>query len=167
LVAGTSWTDPSQTGDAYFTDEFVDNVLGSYRGSLGADARLYAGPHDSKEPLLSPVCGGVSGFPPTILLSGTRALFLSNTLRMHQKLLQSGVRADPLVFEGNHARSIFLCATLLNPQLHLARWRPSSAEISGNDIEPEFPNNDLVHPRNVAKIVEWVLGEQPRRRWRR
>jgi hypothetical protein len=29
-MAGTPWTDMSQTGDIYFTNEFVDNVLGSY-----------------------------------------------------------------------------------------------------------------------------------------
>ncbi len=109
LMAGTPWTDLSQTGDTYFTNEFVDNVLGSYRGSLEADARLYAGTHDLKEPLLSPIYGDVSGFPPTILLSGTRDLFLSNTVRMHQKLLQSGVHADLLVFEGqSHAQYLIV-----------------------------------------------------------
>ncbi len=109
LMAGTPWSDLSQTGDSYFTNEFVDNVLGSYRGSLEADAKLYAGTHDLKEPLLSPIYGDVSGFPPTILFSGTRDLFLSNTVRMHQKLLQSGVRADLLVFEGqSHAQYLIV-----------------------------------------------------------
>ena len=109
LMAGTPWTDLSETGDSYYTNEFIDNVLGTYRGSLAADARLYAGPHDLKEPLLSPIYGDVSGFPPTILLSGTRDLFLSNTVRMHQKLLQANVRANLLVFEGqSHAQYLIV-----------------------------------------------------------
>lgn len=109
LMAGTPWTDLTQTGDTYFTNEFVDNVLGSYRGGLEAGAKLYAGAHDLKEPLLSPIYGDVSGFPPTLLLSGTRDLFLSNTVRMHQKLLQSGVRAELLVFEGqSHAQYLLV-----------------------------------------------------------
>jgi epsilon-lactone hydrolase len=109
LMAGTPWTDLSETGDTYFTNEFVDNVLGTYRGSLAADARLYAGSHDLKEPLLSPIYGDISGFPPTILLSGTRDLFLSNTVRMHQKLLQANVRANLLVFEGqSHAQYLIV-----------------------------------------------------------
>jgi epsilon-lactone hydrolase len=109
LMAGTPWTDLSQTGDSYFTNEYVDNVLGSWRGGLEADAKLYAGTHDLKEPLLSPVYGDVSGFPPTLLLSGTRDLFLSNTVRMHQKLLLSGVHADLLVFEGqSHAQYLIV-----------------------------------------------------------
>ena len=104
LMAGTPWTDLTKTGDSYFTNEFVDNVLGSYDGSLEAGAKLYAGTHDLKEPLISPIYGDLSGFPPTVLLSGTRDLFLSNTVRAHQKLLQSGVHADLLVFEGqSHA----------------------------------------------------------------
>ena len=77
----------------------MDNVLGTNDGLLEAAAKLYAGTHDLKEPLLSPVYGDVSGLPPTILLSGTRDLFLSNTVRMHQKLLQAGVPATLLVFE--------------------------------------------------------------------
>lgn len=104
LMAGTPWSDLTKTGDSYFANEFVDNVLGSYNGDLEAAAKLYAGAHDLKEPLLSPIYGDLSGFPPTVLLSGTRDLFLSNTVRVHQKLLQSGVHADLLVFEGqSHA----------------------------------------------------------------
>jgi epsilon-lactone hydrolase len=109
LMAGTPWTDLSETGDSYFSNEFVDNVLGSYNGELAAAAAVYAGKHDLKEPLLSPIYGNVSGFPTTILLTGTRDLFLSNTVRMHQKLLQSGVRASLLVFEGqSHAQYLIV-----------------------------------------------------------
>jgi acetyl esterase/lipase len=50
-------------------------------------------PHDLKEQQLSPIYGDVSSFPPTILLSGTRDLFLSNTALMNQKLFQSSVCA--------------------------------------------------------------------------
>ena len=104
LAAGTPWTDMSKTGDTYFTNEGVDNILVSYDGWVGAAARLYAGKHDLKDPMLSPVYGDVSGFPPTILTSGTRDLFLSNTVRMHLKLREAGVPADLIVFEGiSHA----------------------------------------------------------------
>lgn len=105
LAAGTPWTDLSKTGDSYFTNENVDNILVSYDGWLGDAARLYAGGHDLKEPMLSPVYGDVRGFPPTLLTSGTRDLFLSNTARMHLKLREAGVPADLIVFEGmSHAQ---------------------------------------------------------------
>jgi acetyl esterase/lipase len=129
LMAGTPWTDLTQTGDSYFTNEFVDNVLGSYRGSLEAAAKLYAGTHDLKEPLLSPIYGDVSSFPPTLLLSGTRDLFLSNTVRMHQKLLQSGVRAELIVFEGqSHAPYLIVTDA---PESATA-WRQVSAFFDRN-----------------------------------
>lgn len=105
LMAGTPWADLTKTGDTYFTNELVDNVLGTNDGNLEASAKLYAGTHDLKEPLLSPVYGDLKGFPPTILISGTRDLFLSNTVRVHQKLLLAGVDASLLVFEGqSHAQ---------------------------------------------------------------
>ena len=46
---------------------------------------LYANGRDLKDPLLSPIYGDVRGFPPAILTSGTRDLYLSNTVRMHRK----------------------------------------------------------------------------------
>jgi monoterpene epsilon-lactone hydrolase len=105
IMAGTPWADLTKTGDTYFTNEFVDNVLGTNDGLLEAAAKLYAGTHNLKEPLLSPVYGDFTGFPPAILISGTRDLFLSNTVRVHQKLLQAGAIADLLVFEGqSHAQ---------------------------------------------------------------
>lgn len=105
IMAGTPWSDLTKTGDTYYTNELVDNVLGSNDGLLEAAAKLYAGNHELKDPLLSPVYGDMNGFPPAILVSGTRDLFLSNTVRVHQKLLQAGGVAELLVFEGvSHAQ---------------------------------------------------------------
>lgn len=105
LMAGTPWADLSKTGDTEFTNQYIDDVLVKYDGELAAEARLYAGSHDLKEPLLSPVYGNLTGFPPTVLLSGTRDLLLSDTVRVHQKLLQAGVDAQLLVFEAeSHAQ---------------------------------------------------------------
>ena len=102
---GTPWSDMTKTGDTFFTNEKVDNILVSNDGWLGAAAQLYANGHDLKDPQLSPVYGDMSGFPPTILTSGTRDLFLSNTVRVHRKLRQAGVIADLHVFEGqSHAQ---------------------------------------------------------------
>ena len=45
---------------------------------------LYADGRDPRDPLLSPIYGEVTGFPPAILTSGTRDLYLSNAVRMHR-----------------------------------------------------------------------------------
>ena len=61
---------------------------------------MYAGDLDLKDPRVSPVYGDFAGFPPTFLVTGTRDLFLSNTVRTHIKLRQAGVVAEVLVYEG-------------------------------------------------------------------
>jgi monoterpene epsilon-lactone hydrolase len=88
---GTPWSDMTKTGDTFFTNEKVDNILVSNDGWLGDAAKLYANGHDLKDPQLSPIYGDLTGFLPTILTSGTRDLFLSNTVRVHRKLRQAGV----------------------------------------------------------------------------
>src|SRR5205085_2739234 len=102
---GTPWSDMTKTGDTFFTNEMIDNILVSNDGWLGDAAKLYANGTDLKDPQLSPVYGDLSIFPPTILTSGTRDLFLSNTVRVHRKLRQAGVVSDLHVFEGqSHAQ---------------------------------------------------------------
>jgi len=108
IAPGTPWSDMTKTGDTYFANEMVDDVLVSNDGWLGDAAVLYANGHDLKDPMLSPVYGDLRGFPPTILTTGTRDLFLSNTVRVHRKLRDAGVIADLLVCEGlSHAQYLF------------------------------------------------------------
>jgi len=71
----------------------------TYEGVLAGAAKLYAGDHAMTDPLISPVYGDFKGFPPTYLVSGTRDMFLSNTVRTHRKLRAAGVEADLNVYE--------------------------------------------------------------------
>jgi len=108
IAAGTPWSDLTETGDTYKTNEWIDNVLVSYHGYLKRAALLYANGHDLKDPQLSPIYGDFSGFPPAILTSGTRDLFLSLTVMTHRKLRRAGVEAELQVFEGmSHAQYNF------------------------------------------------------------
>jgi acetyl esterase/lipase len=100
LFAGTPWSDLTKTGDSYFLQEGADHVLVRYEGILERAAALYAGDHDLRDPLLSPVYGDFKGFPPTYLVTGTRDLFLSNTVRVHSKLRAAGSVADLMAVEG-------------------------------------------------------------------
>jgi acetyl esterase/lipase len=104
IMAGTPWSDLSKTGDSYFLNAGVDNRLVTYDGILEGAARLYANGRDLKDPLISPVYGNFTKFPPTFLVTGTRDLFLSNTIRVHRKLREAGVEAQLEVYEGqSHA----------------------------------------------------------------
>ena len=100
VYAGTPWADLTKTGDTLFSIEGIDRVLVTYDGILRGAARLYAGEHDLKNPLISPVYGDFNGFPPAYLVTGTRDLFLSDTARTHRKLRVAGVPAELNVYEG-------------------------------------------------------------------
>lgn len=108
IAPGTPWCDLTGAGDSRQANAFVDNVLVSDAGWVGAAAGLYADGHDLRDPLISPLYGDFSGFPPAILTSGTRDLLLSDTVRAHRKLRQAGVEAALQVFEGqSHAQFLF------------------------------------------------------------
>jgi acetyl esterase/lipase len=100
IAPGTPTVELSKTGDTLFTNATVDNILGTQDGFIRATALLYANGRDLKDPFLSPIYGDVQGFPPAILTSGTRDLYLSNTVRMHRKLRAAGVEAVLQVWEG-------------------------------------------------------------------
>jgi epsilon-lactone hydrolase len=108
IAPGTPWSDLTETGDTFKTNEWLDNVLVSYNGILSHAAKLYANGHNLKDPQLSPIYGDFTGFPPAILTSGTRDLFLSLTVLTHRKLRRAGVEAELQVYEGmSHAQYIF------------------------------------------------------------
>ena len=53
--------------------------------------------------------GRFKGFPPTYLVTGTRDLFLSDTVRVHRKLRRAHVPAELNVYNGvSHADYLFL-----------------------------------------------------------
>lgn len=105
MAPGTPWSDLDKIGDTYATNEWIDNVLVTWDGWLGRAAKLYANGRSFKDPQLSPIYGDFTGLPPAILTSGTRDLFLSNTVRTHRKLRRAGVAAELNVYEGqSHAQ---------------------------------------------------------------
>ncbi len=76
---------------------------------LRIGGELYSDGNDLTNPLISPLYGDFASFPPTILISGTRDMLLSDTVRTHRKLLAAGVEADLHVFEGmSHAEYMIM-----------------------------------------------------------
>jgi acetyl esterase/lipase len=118
VFAGTPATDLANTTDTWYTLEGLD-PLGKRDGLIQATFELYGGSEDLSNPLLSPVNGDLADFPPTILISGTRDLLLSDTVRMHRALRAAGVDADLHVYDG-HAHGDYLQG--------LTRFVPESAD---------------------------------------
>jgi acetyl esterase/lipase len=93
----TPEVDLTESGDTFRTNEDLDVVL--KRGLPECNA-LYANGHDLRDPYVSPLFADFSkGFPPTLVQSGTRDLFLSNSVRIHRKLREAGVDAELHVWE--------------------------------------------------------------------
>lgn len=71
----------------------------------------YVGHTPRNDPGLSPLHADLSDFPPTLLISSTRDLLLSDTAIFHRALLKAEVAAQLVVFEGlPHAFWAYLIA---------------------------------------------------------
>jgi acetyl esterase/lipase len=59
----------------------------------------YVGKTDRKNPVLSPLYADLSGWPPSLLVTSTRDLLLSDTTIFHRSLLRAGNESQLVVFE--------------------------------------------------------------------
>jgi len=104
IYAGTPWADLTKASDSLHTNQGLDRILVSSDGLLKSAAALYAGGEELTHHLISPVYGDFNDFPPTYLVTGTRDMLLSDTVRVHRKLRANGNIADLNVYEGfSHA----------------------------------------------------------------
>lgn len=95
LVLLTPEVDLTESGDSFQVLLGLDRL-----GLLMPVNELYAAGAALDHPYVSPLFGDFSrGFPPTFLQSGTRDLFLSNTVRMHRVLRKADVAAELHVWE--------------------------------------------------------------------
>jgi acetyl esterase/lipase len=59
----------------------------------------YVGDADPRDPLLSPIHGDLSGFPPTLCLSSGRDVLLSGTVNLCRALTDAGVAAELVIHD--------------------------------------------------------------------
>lgn len=64
-----------------------------------SEVTVYLGDADPHDPRVSPERGDLSGFPPALLVSGTRDALLSATCNFHRALLRAGREAELLVYD--------------------------------------------------------------------
>jgi monoterpene epsilon-lactone hydrolase len=92
-VMHTPHLDMTNGSDSLYANQGLDAVLSG--SDLTSLREVYAGGNDFRDPYISPLFGDLSkGFSPTFLSSGTRDLFLSDTVRMHAALRAVDVRAE-------------------------------------------------------------------------
>jgi acetyl esterase/lipase len=98
------------SGSGDFSRQGDSRSLFSLRGLAGylevpgkPENSDYAGSTDRKDPVLSPIYADLRGMPPTLFVTSTRDLLLSDTTTLHRAFLRAGVDARLVVFEGlNH-----------------------------------------------------------------
>ena len=91
--------DLTLSGDSLQTHRGLDRDILQVEGLLQGAVSLYLNGADPRRPELSPLFGSFRGFPPALIISGSRDLLMSDAIRLNQALLQAEVPAQLQVFE--------------------------------------------------------------------
>ena len=91
IVGISPWTDLTLSGASCRANRRNDPSL--RYDMLASYARMYAA-DDLKNPLVSPLFGDVSGFPPTLLFAGEAELLLDDAVAMAHALKRAGVPCE-------------------------------------------------------------------------
>ncbi|MBJ7473038.1 MAG: alpha/beta hydrolase fold domain-containing protein [Solirubrobacteraceae bacterium] len=95
----TPWADLTGNGDSRAANDGRDPVL-RWPEQLPHAAGAYAGATPLDDPLVSPIYAAYDAeFPPSIITTGTRDLFLSDCTRLYWRLRRAGARAELRVWE--------------------------------------------------------------------
>ncbi|SPF75730.1 Putative acetyl-hydrolase LipR [Aliiroseovarius pelagivivens] len=99
LALLSPWCDLSNSGESLASNDGRDPTL--RLSDLEMSAPHYAGDNDVKNPLISPLFGTFDAhFPPCQITTGTRDLLLSQSVKLANALIDSGVVVDLHVWEG-------------------------------------------------------------------
>lgn len=100
VILISPWADLTGEGDTYESLKRSDPVL-NYEKSLKNSALVYADGLSLSDPRVSPLFADYTqGFPPTLILEGTKDIFLSTIVRLYQKMKDSGVDVTLDIYEG-------------------------------------------------------------------
>jgi monoterpene epsilon-lactone hydrolase len=92
-------SDLTGAGDTRVTLGEADPIL--YGPFIQPAIDLYAPPADQKNPYVSPVYGDFSkGYPPTLIIGGTKELLLSDMVRLHRAIRDAGGESRLELYEG-------------------------------------------------------------------
>ena len=121
LVLWSPWADLDCSGDSYRTLADAEPFYAS-GGFLGAVAQCYAGTTPLTDPLVSVLYADYApGYLPTLIQCGTRELLLSDSVRLHRRMLDGGVDVELQVYDG--LWHVFQYKPIESPEAALARAR--------------------------------------------
>jgi len=98
----TAGGDIAELGDSFnlFTLSGFYGHVGLPFSDPNCERTVFVGAADPKDPLVAPIHGDLSDFPPTLLVTGTRDAVLSSAAMFHRALHKAGREAELHVFEG-------------------------------------------------------------------
>ncbi len=98
LVLLSPWTDLTSSGKTHATKAEVDPVLDEEY--LERMIHNYVEDRDLENPLISPLFGDFTGFPPVYIQVGDNEILLSDATRLHKRMIQANVSVKIDVFKG-------------------------------------------------------------------
>ena len=121
LVLWSPWADLTCSGDTYRTLADAEPFYAADT-FLTTVARCYAGASELSDPSVSVLFANyASGYMPTLIQCGTRELLLSDAVRLHRRLRDSGVDAELEIYDG--LWHVFQYKPIESPEATLARAR--------------------------------------------
>lgn len=98
LVLMSPWTDLTASGKSHVTKAGIDPVLNA--GYLQEMIENYARGQDLENPLISPLFGDYTGFPPVYIQVGSNEILHDDAAMLYKKLLKDNVGVKMEVFRG-------------------------------------------------------------------
>lgn len=98
LLLLSPWTDLTSSGKTHETKASLDPVLNKEYMELAT--KSYAEGQDLTDPLISPLFGDFTGFPPTYIQVGENEILKDDSVSLHKKMVKNQVVAKLDVFPG-------------------------------------------------------------------
>lgn len=97
LLLMSPWTDVTASGASYTERAEVDPML--TMDYIEAVRRAYAGDNDPADPMLSPINGDLTGFPPSLVQVGSHEILYSDAQTLSERMRAAGVSCRLEVWE--------------------------------------------------------------------
>ena len=109
------WTDLTSSGESHVSNAEVDPILDApyieemisnytrQKAAAATEEERKEGipaPADLADPFVSPLFGDFSGFPPTYIQAGENEILLSDSTRLHAKMVEENVSVKLDIFKG-------------------------------------------------------------------
>ena len=98
FVLMSPWTDLTTSGKSHVTKEALDPILD--HEYMDRARYSYTTEENFEKPLVSPLFGDFTDFPPVYIQVGNNEILLSDSVRLHKQLIKQGVSARLDLYKG-------------------------------------------------------------------